>query len=72
MSLPPFPSSARGARQTEEASAGDIVMVAGIPHFNIGDTLVDPAEPRPLEPIDVEQPTMSITLGVNRSTVSML
>ena len=39
----------------------------GVPDFNIGDTLVDLDNPMPLEPIEVEQPTMSITMGVNKS-----
>ena len=39
----------------ESASAGDIVTVAGLSDFTIGDTVVDPAEPRPLPPITVEQ-----------------
>jgi len=38
-----------------------------VPDFNIGDTLVDIDDPRPLEPIEVETPTMSITFGVNKS-----
>ena len=48
-------------------TAGDIVVFAGIPDFTIGDTLVDPSSPAPLEPIEVEQPTMAITMGVNKS-----
>jgi len=51
----------------EEATAGDIVVASGVSQFNIGDTLVDLQSPLPLPPISVEQPTMSITLGVNRS-----
>ena len=51
----------------ESAKAGDIVVFAGVPDFNIGDTIVDLNEPDPLPPIAVEQPTMSITLGVNKS-----
>ena len=43
------------------------MVFSGIPDFNIGDTLVDMDDPRPLEPIEVEQPTMSITMGVNKS-----
>jgi len=50
-----------------EASAGDIVVFAGINEFDIGDTLVDMDDPQPLEPIAVEKPTMSITIGVNKS-----
>ena len=55
-----------GRASVDEASAGDIVVVAGIPEFNIGDTVVDPADPRPFEPIAIEQPTMSISMGVNK------
>merc|ERR1711972_163522 len=39
----------------------------GITDFNIGDTVVSLADPRPLEPLTVETPTMSITFGVNKS-----
>jgi GTP-binding protein len=56
-----------GRVAVEEATAGDIVVFSGIPDFTIGDTLVDPAAPAPLEPIEVEQPTMAITMGVNKS-----
>jgi GTP-binding protein len=62
-----FVFDAMGKKPAEEASAGDIVVFAGISNFNIGDTVVDPDDPRPLEPIEVEIPTMSITLGVNKS-----
>ena len=56
-----------GRAPVEEACAGDIVVAAGVSDFAIGDTLVDPESPRPLPRIEVEQPTMSITLGPNRS-----
>ena len=56
-----------GRSTVEEATAGDIVMIAGVAAFNIGDTLVDLATPLPLEPLYIEQPTMSISMGVNRS-----
>ena len=62
-----FKFAAFARQPVDEASAGDIVVAAGIPDFNIGDTLVDLKTPLPLPPIAVEQPTMSITLGVNRS-----
>ena len=62
-----FKFAAFARQPVDEASAGDIVVAAGIPDFNIGDTLVDLKTPMPLPPIAVEQPTMSITLGVNRS-----
>ena len=56
-----------GRKAVDEASAGDIVVFSGLSEFNIGDTLVDPADPRPLDPISVEEPTMSISIGVNKS-----
>jgi hypothetical protein len=65
-----FAFDAMGKTSVEEASAGDIVTFAGIENFNIGDTVVDFSEPRPLEPITVEQPTMSMTFGVNKSAVA--
>ena len=65
-----FAFDAMGRTPVESASAGDIVTFAGIESFNIGDTVVDLAEPRPLPPITVEQPTMSMTFGVNKSAVA--
>ena len=62
-----FNFDAAGRAPIDSASAGEIVVFSGIPDFNIGDTLVDMDDPRPLEPIEVEQPTMSITMGVNKS-----
>jgi GTP-binding protein len=51
----------------EQASAGDIVSVAGLPEVTIGDTLTDPADPRPLPRLDVDAPTLQMTFGVNTS-----
>ena len=65
-----FVYEALGRRSVEEASAGEIIVAAGISDFNIGDTLVDLRDPLPLEPIDIEQPTMSITMGVNKSPLA--
>ena len=62
-----FVFDAMGRTSVDVAEAGDIVVFAGIPEFNIGDTLVDQNDPKPLEPIEVEQPTMAITMGVNKS-----
>jgi GTP-binding protein len=56
-----------GRNPIQEAKAGEIVMFSGISDFTIGDTLVDLEDPPPLNPIAVEQPTMSITFGVNKS-----
>ncbi len=49
------------------ASAGDIIAVAGISDIMIGETLADPDDPRPLPLITVEEPAISMTIGVNTS-----
>jgi GTP-binding protein len=53
--------------ETSEASAGDIVCVTGIEALNISDTLCDPANPDPLPPLSVDEPTVSMTFQVNDS-----
>lgn len=53
--------------EVDEVEAGDIVAVAGIADVNIGDTIADAADPRPLPPITVEEPTVRMTFGVNTS-----
>jgi GTP-binding protein len=54
----------------EEAAAGDIVSVAGLPEVTIGDTLTEPADPRPLPRLDVDAPTLRMTFGVNTSPLA--
>ncbi len=54
----------------EEARPGDVVSVAGIPDVTIGDTLTDPADPRPLPGLDVDAPTLSMTFAANTSPLS--
>ncbi len=56
--------------EMSEVAAGEIVALTGIPEVNIGDTIADPADPRPLPPIVVEEPTVRMTFGVNTSPVS--
>jgi GTP-binding protein len=53
-----------------EASAGDIVAIAGIPEITIGDTLADLDDPHPLPRITVDEPAISVTIGVNTSPLS--
>jgi len=62
-----FAFDAMGRTPIEEAVAGEIVVFSGVQGFSIGNTLVALNDPRPLEPIEVETPTMSITFGVNKS-----
>jgi GTP-binding protein len=54
----------------EEARPGDIVSVAGIPDVTIGDTLTDPADPRPLHRLEVDAPTLSMSFAANTSPLS--
>lgn len=50
--------------------AGDIAAVAGVAELFIGDTLGDPARPRPLPVITVEEPTMAMVFSVNTSSLA--
>jgi GTP-binding protein len=61
--------TARGMERVDiaEAGPGEIVSVAGLPEVTIGDTITDPADPRPLPRLDVDEPTLSMTFGVNTS-----
>ena len=54
----------------EQAGPGDIVAVAGLPEITIGDTITDPADPRPLPRLTVDEPTLRMTFGVNTSPLS--
>ncbi|KZS66735.1 MAG: translational GTPase TypA [Mycobacterium pseudokansasii] len=55
---------------TEEAVAGDIVAVAGLPEIMIGDTLADLANPVALPRITVDEPAISVTIGTNTSPLA--
>ncbi|MFL5887479.1 MAG: translational GTPase TypA [Solirubrobacteraceae bacterium] len=56
--------------ETSEAGPGEIIAVAGIPEVTIGETLADPADPRPLPLITVDEPSMSVTIGINTSPLA--
>ncbi|MDO5495171.1 MAG: GTP-binding protein, partial [bacterium] len=53
-----------------EAHAGDIVAVAGIENIMIGESLVDPENPQPLPLIHVDDPAISMTIGINTSPLA--
>jgi GTP-binding protein TypA/BipA len=54
----------------EEAGAGEIIAVAGIPEITIGETLADPDDPRPLPVITVDEPSLSAVVGINTSPLA--
>ena len=54
----------------DSAGPGDIIAVAGIPEITIGETLADPADPRPLPLIHVDEPSISMTIGINTSPLA--
>jgi len=54
----------------EEAGPGDIVAIAGIPDITIGETIADPDDPRPLPVITVDEPSLSMTIGINTSPLA--
>ena len=54
----------------ESVGPGDIVAIAGIPEITIGETLSDPADPRPLPLITVDEPSISMTFGINTSPLA--
>ncbi len=51
----------------EEASSGDIVAIAGFEALDVGDSVVDPTDPMPLDPLHIEEPTLSVVFAVNDS-----
>ncbi|MCL2465287.1 MAG: translational GTPase TypA [Micrococcales bacterium] len=54
----------------DSAGPGDIIAVAGIPDITIGETLADPDDPRPLPLIHVDEPSISMTIGINTSPLA--
>jgi GTP-binding protein len=57
-------------KPVDEAGPGDLVAVAGIPEITIGETLADPDDPRPLPVLAIDEPSISMTLGVNTSPLA--
>src|SRR4051794_11129730 len=56
--------------EVEERRAGDLFVVAGFPEVEIGDTLTDPNDPRPLPRLAVDEPVLRMTFAVNTSPLS--
>ncbi len=58
--------------EIDEAEAGDIVAIAGFEDIDVGDSLVDPSNPVPLDPLHIEEPTLSVYFSVNDSPLAGL
>ena len=56
-----------GRKRTEEVHCGDICAIVGLKNFEIGDTICDFNEPEALEPIAIDEPTMSMLFTINDS-----
>jgi len=56
--------------EVQEAGPGEIIAVAGIDEITIGETLADPDDPRPLAVISVDEPSLSVTIGINTSPLA--
>ncbi|MEP6813044.1 MAG: translational GTPase TypA [Actinomycetota bacterium] len=54
----------------DEAGPGDIIAIAGLPEVTIGETIADPDDPRPLPVTQVDEPSLSITIGINTSPLA--
>jgi len=56
--------------EIERAEAGDIVAFAGLETVDVGDTVCDPKNPMPLDPMHIEEPTLSVIFSVNNSPLA--
>lgn len=59
-----------GRVDVAERAAGDLFVVAGFPEVEIGDTLADPADPVALPRLEVDEPVLRMTFGVNTSPLA--
>lgn len=59
-----------GRLEVDEIVAGDLFIVAGFPEVEIGDTLADPVDPKPLPRLSVDEPVLRMTFGVNTSPLA--
>ncbi len=59
-----------GRVEVDERVAGDLFVVAGFPEVEIGDTLADPAAPKALQRLEVDEPVLRMTFGVNTSPMA--
>ncbi len=58
--------------EVESVQAGDICAIAGFETIDVGDSIVDPNNPMPLDPLHIEEPTLSVVFSVNDSPLAGL
>jgi len=56
--------------EAEEVHAGDVVAIAGVEGIQIGESITDLADPQPLEPLIIDEPTLAMIFTVNSSPLS--
>ena len=56
--------------EVASAAAGDIICLTGIDDITIGETITDPQDPRPIPPLHVDEPTVSMVIGINTSPMA--
>ncbi|MEA1918875.1 MAG: translational GTPase TypA [Campylobacterota bacterium] len=56
--------------EIDTAEAGDIVAIAGLETVDVGDSVVDPSNPMPLDPMHIEEPTLTVVFSVNDSPLA--
>jgi len=54
----------------DEVGPGEIIAIAGIPEITIGETLTDVDDPRPLPVIHIDEPSLSMTIGINTAPLA--
>jgi len=62
--------SGLGRAEVGERAAGDLFVLAGFPEVEIGDTITDPDNPVPLPRLEVDEPVLRMTFGVNTSPMA--
>jgi GTP-binding protein len=67
-----FTTEALDRVPADEAGPGEIVALAGLPGVTIGETIADPDDPRPLPVTTVDEPSLSVTVGINTSPLAGL
>jgi GTP-binding protein len=65
-----YVSEALDRIDADEAGPGEIVAVAGLPDVTIGETLADPDDPRALPVITVDEPSLSVVIGINTAPLA--